>query len=1650
MEVTPIDNDWLGLVTRMTDRDNFYQVNTRQENPQTAIHRRRAGVNTVLLALNTRTYTVGATFTLRLRTVGGRITIWWDGALWQDITDPSPLLVPGWAGLFVTNQDNSLWRRARVVNYRPVNALCASSFAVLSPAGQGALAVSLEGERLRSASPAGVQTTFWPSATGAGDLWHSPYYTSFSSVPLAVTTPRGKALDFRATAGFPVFLWGYPGAAADVAAGGLTLFLVVAAPAPSGEGVLLHKGGLRGLPGWVVALAPGPGATSVVRFTVAGSGSDASAAIATPFTPDEVAVVGLRVAPAPGGGGTAMTVSGSLNGAPFAAPADPTVNVTGPPTGFSNYLYLGAGEDMSLATRARALVHEVALFSGALSDADFAAAAGWLVTKYAAGAACPDIVPAAPGVLLGGAPGSRCTGARRGDVCSLQCAPGYRLTAGALTVTCGGGQWSAPPAYCEAACPTLAVPNTARTDCARGVFGDAFDSNATLVRWVATPAQPNPWAVDATGALAATGVRLCGEDAASPQRLVVQAPSWGTALFSRVRVSARVRFDRAFTLLPRYVDASNFYAWTADADSGSLAFTATVGGATSTLCNTTAYAVPPGVWRDVRAELGADGSVLVTWGGQVVCRASTAALPYGTAGVGKPAVSTVAVDAFAVDVLEPCPGGCTNLTAGASCTLACDPGLFAIAGNTTRTCVAYPNGTTAFSGTPLVCGYFAPIAPPVSATLPEDAPAGRAVATVNATLPPGTPGAILLEITGGNTGGAFSIEPCSGVVRVANPAAIDFERVAPGSANAFALTVRAYVAGVSPAPETTTTVSVAVTDAPDAPRLVTASCTVPENAGVGAPVCTLLATDDDAVPSPIAFTLVAAFGSPDAATVFALSTAGALTVRTAVLDYEAVRSYSLTVRVADAGNPSLATSGVVVVTVTNVQEPPSITSPLAYDVDQTRVVAGGPVSAGPMTASDPDGDAVTFSVGANPLVGLLPATNQLVFTATRSYAAVPPFERDGRLVVDVLEVTLTATDSGAPPLAAVATVRVYILANVTAAGVPVVRGMEVRPAVPAAGSGSAGGAHSINTDGSDTIYFAASGIPARAGDVVTLNASTTAGGARWWTSACSYLALPTPACGACNGVIACATGAGWGPGWTGALSVVAGGAPGPATPVPASILLAWAYAPPVVTSVAVEHVDGQPDPELTTAGGTPVIITGFGFGGPSAPIAAAYGPCNDTAVAGGGGGGGGAPVGCDFTYSFTRTGSTQTSIRVLTAPGVGAALRLQLTVGSLTVTPPNVALSYAAPVITGVYRAGNGSIFAFGGAGGAQIFVVGRNFGAPTTPAALMPRLSYGPAWTYAPGADMPIAATSCVYPTPASSHSLIRCLSGPGLGANLSLVVSVGGQLSALSPPNVTISYLPPRITGVSGVGSRDLDTKGGQAVTLTLVHSGPAAFSGPGGFYPPPVVTYGSGNLTGRRREDDNFTAAGCETTGADPAAPAPVTCLTGEGAGGVGGLFWRIVMGGQESLPFRAPPTCKYAPPSIAGFAGPGAVDADTQGGQAITLTGKNFGPANITFGAGLDVFYETAAAFNGSATARLVFRPAACSKPAPSAAKAEHDTLQCVMGPGAGAPLAWTVVVAEQKSVSGWGCGRGWGVGRGQPPHMDTRNVTHSGGSRMRAA
>ena len=95
--------------------------------------------------------------------------------------------------------------------------------------------------------------------------------------------------------------------------------------------------------------------------------------------------------------------------------------------------------------------------------------------------------------------------------------------------------------------------------------------------------------------------------------------------------------------------------------------------------------------------------------------------------------------------------------------------------------------------------------------------------------------------------------------------------------------------------------------------------------------------------------------------------------------------------------------------------------------------------------------------------------------------------------------------------------------------------------------------------------------------------------------------------------------------------------------------------------------------------------------------------------------------------------------------------------------------------------------------------------------------------------------------------------------------------------------------------------------------------------------------------------------------------------------------------------------YAQPVVTGFAGEGAADARTGGGQAVLIHGSNFGFEDAKLGS---ITY-TRQAPGGEPK---VYQAAAC------AISVAHTEIACTTAPGAGTDLAWNVIIDGQPSVS----------------------------------
>ena len=190
-------------------------------------------------------------------------------------------------------------------------------------------------------------------------------------------------------------------------------------------------------------------------------------------------------------------------------------------------------------------------------------------------------------------------------------------------------------------------------------------------------------------------------------------------------------------------------------------------------------------------------------------------------------------------------------------------------------------------------------APPVVAaatvSLAEHSVAGTVVGQVLATDPDaGT--TLTYAIISGNTNGAFAIDPTTGVLTVATPAALDFETTPH-----FVLTVEATDDGV-PVLSGRNTLTINLTNVNEAPVVTPATVSLAEHSAVGTVVGPVTATDPDA-----GTTLTYAILSGNTGGAFAINpTTGVLTVANRnALNFEVTPTFRLMVRVTDAGTPVL-------------------------------------------------------------------------------------------------------------------------------------------------------------------------------------------------------------------------------------------------------------------------------------------------------------------------------------------------------------------------------------------------------------------------------------------------------------------------------------------------------------------------------------------------------------------------------------------------------------------------------------------------------------------------------------------------------------------------------------------------------------------------
>lgn len=180
------------------------------------------------------------------------------------------------------------------------------------------------------------------------------------------------------------------------------------------------------------------------------------------------------------------------------------------------------------------------------------------------------------------------------------------------------------------------------------------------------------------------------------------------------------------------------------------------------------------------------------------------------------------------------------------------------------------------------------------------------------------------------------------------------------------------------------------------------------------------------------------------------------------------------------------------------------------------------------------------------------------------------------------------------------------------------------------------------------------------------------------------------------------------------------------------------------------------------------------------------------------------------------------------------------------------------------------------------------------------------------------------------TAHLVISCTTAPGAGAGLKWLVKIGGQDSVYP----TTSYAVPSITGLSGAGSRDASTEGGQQVIISGQDFSFGAFL--------ERVTYGP--------DGDDYVALNC----AYLTPHYSISCTTQPGTGRV--LRWLVTVDGQTSA--LSPVASSYQLPSITSVTP--ALSVSSGGGSATLLgTGLALLAPAATQTVYLETCYENAA-------------------------------------------------------------------------------------------
>jgi hypothetical protein len=334
------------------------------------------------------------------------------------------------------------------------------------------------------------------------------------------------------------------------------------------------------------------------------------------------------------------------------------------------------------------------------------------------------------------------------------------------------------------------------------------------------------------------------------------------------------------------------------------------------------------------------------------------------------------------------------------------------------------------------------------------------------------------------------------------------------------------------------------------------------------------------------------------------------------------------------------------------------------------------------------------------------------------------------------------------------------------------------------------------------------------------------------------------------------------------------------------------------------------------------------------------------------------------------------SFNCSSVPGVGKDLKFKMTVSELTSASIITSLAYDAPVIfppdgMDIAVLGQGALDAKT-SGGQEISLFGLNFG-PQGDLDL-PSMSYGPLET------LGYVAKDCYV---SNSFNKITCTSVAGTGFGHYAQVEVGGQLSDVYDADIayarpSVHYFEPQWEKTIPIGEGGR-TPGNEWIIIHGENFGMVEQNAID------RISYGPNGVEYHPCLGPHHEHCSCDVI----VDHTEIRCNTTVGSGKQ--HRWVIKIDGQNSTVS----TTSYDRPSVESITGEGAEDALADGGQRVTITGKNFGPSqgkleSVTYGPSGQEFVAVNCVY------------------------VSHYVIECDTSPGLGGELKWLVTVDEQTS------------------------------------